>query len=333
LRSIFLLLILLASLQAVSQDGRFSFSAVKMGSPFRIILYAKDSATANVLAKDCWQLVDSLNAIFSDYLPHSELNRLSATAGKDSFVTVSAHLYKIFLSAEEAWKASEGQFDITIGALSHAWRRWRREKSFPAADSVTLLKRRTGFSNVVIDKSRHRVKLMQPGMQLDLGGIAAGYVAGEVVRFLTLKGISAALADASGDIVCSGPPPGKRGWNIGVNLPGKENTLLPETIVLHRKSVSTSGDVFQYIEHEGKRYSHIIDPSTGYGVTHQRNVTVIAGDGATADWLASACSLLPLKKVRALIKKSGAEFLITEMENNKLHSYFSKNFLNYWNKQ
>ena len=333
MRIFFLLIILSTSLNATSQDRRFSYSAIKMGSPFRIVLYAKDSSTADALAKASWQLVDSLNAIFSDYLPGSELNRLSATAGKDSFVAVSAHLFKVLLHAEQAWKLTEGKFDITIGVLSHSWRRWRREKVFPVADSVILALHKKGFSKVVIDKKQKRVKLLQAGIQLDLGGIAAGYVAEEVIRFLTSKGVSAALANASGDIVCSGPPPGRPGWSIGINLPGKENDLLPETIFLYGKSVSTSGDVFQYFEHRGKRYSHIIDPTTGYGVTHQRNVTVIADDGITADWLASACSILPLKKVRALVKKTGSEFLITEMKNGKLQSYFSKNFKNYWSKQ
>jgi thiamine biosynthesis lipoprotein len=87
------------------------------------------------------------------------------------------------------------------------------------------------------------------------------------------------------------------------------------------------------MEHEGKRYSHIIDPATGYGVTAQRNVTIIAADGATADWLASACSILPLKKVKALVQKTGGEFLITEMKNGKLHSYLSNGFKNYWTKE
>ena len=332
MRLFFLFVSLSASLFAESQNNRFSYSAIKMGSPFRIVFYAKDSIMAEALAQASWQLVDSLNAVFSDYLPGSELNRLSATAGKDSFVAVSAHLYKIFLQAEGAWKISNGRFDITIGALSHVWRRWRREKIFPAADSVSIARNKTGFSKVLIDKKQQCIKLMQEGMQLDVGGIAAGYIAEEVIKLLTSKGISAALADASGDIVCSGPPPEKEGWSIGINLPGKESKLLPQTIVLYGKSVSTSGDVFQYIEHAGKRYSHIIDPLTGYGVTAQRNVTVIACDGPTADWLASACSILPLKKVRAMAQETGSEFLITEMKNDKLRSYTSKGFKNYWSK-
>ncbi|HVF97711.1 MAG TPA: FAD:protein FMN transferase [Flavisolibacter sp.] len=304
-----------------------------MGSPFRIVLYAKDSATAHALVSASWKLVDSLNTIFSDYIPDSELNRLSATAGKDSFVAVSAHLYTLFLQAEQAWQMSDGRFDITIGALTHAWRRWRNAKSFPPADSIGAARQKTGFSKVVIDRRQQRIKLAQQGMQLDLGGIAAGYVAESVVRFLTSNGISIALADASGDIVCSGSPPGRPGWIIGVNRPGKESTLLPRTISLSGRSVSTSGDVFQYMEHEGKRYSHIIDPRTGYGVTAQRNVTVIAVDGATADWLASACSILPLKKARALARRTGSEFLITEIKRGKLRSFVTRGFKNYWNKQ
>jgi thiamine biosynthesis lipoprotein len=90
--------------------------------------------------------------------------------------------------------------------------------------------------------------------------------------------------------------------------------------------------VFQYIEHEGKRYSHIIDPKTGYGSTFQRNVTIIAPDGTTADWLATACSLLSLKKVRRLTKKMNAEFLITQRKKTRIKQYSSPGFRNYWGK-
>ena len=111
------------------------------------------------------------------------------------------------------------------------------------------------------------------------------------------------MADASGDIVMSDAPPGKNGWTIGINLPENENELWDKKLELKNFAVSTSGDIYRYTIHNGKKYSHIIDPRTGYGVTSQRNVTVIAKDGATADWLATACSILPIKKALAACKK------------------------------
>lgn len=289
-----------------------------MGSPFHLIFYATDSTTANELATEAFQLVDSLNAIFSDYIDSSELNRLSKTAGSGKAIPVSLPLYNILLQSKNAAQRSQGAFDITIGPLSKLWRTARKSKQFPPASEVQQAKKRVGIRHLLIDTATKTVKLLLPDMQLDLGGIAKGYVAQQVVNYLKEKGIAAALADAGGDVACSNPPPGKKGWTIGVNVPEKEADLLAQTLQISNEAIATSGDVYQYTEHNGKRYSHIIDPGTGYGVTHQRNVTVLAKDGATADWLATACSILPPAKCKGLVKHFGAEVLITQWHGNKI---------------
>ena len=99
---------------------------------------------------------------------------------------------------------------------------------------------------------------------------------------------------------------------------------------MHNQAVTTSGDAYQFMEKDGKRYSHIIDPGTGYGVTFQRNVTAIAADGTTADWLATACSILPVKKAKKLAGEMSAELLITEIKNEKIKYYSTNGFANYW---
>ena len=332
MRIVFLFFWLLLSQFLFSQDNRYVFTQQKMGSPFHLVFYCGDSSRAIPLANASFHLVDSLNNIFSDYLPGSELNRVCATAGKDSFVTVSDPLYEIFLVAEEAWQKTKGSFDITIGPLSKVWRKARKEKFFPHPDSIQKATEKVGWSNLLIDKENHRIKLVQNNMQLDLGGIAAGYIAQKIADFLKTQSMVSALVDASGDIVCTNPPPGKQSWIIGINQPGEANKLLEKNIEIKNCSVSTSGDVFQFIEHKGKKYSHIINPKTGYGTTFQRNVTIIAPDGTTADWLATACSILPLKKVRKLTKKLKAEFLITQRKKSRIKQYNSPGFRNYWEK-
>jgi thiamine biosynthesis lipoprotein len=128
------------------------------------------------------------------------------------------------------------------------------------------------------------------------------------------------------------PRQGKKGWTIGINQPGEANRLLEKYLELENCSVSTSGDVFQYIEHNGKKYSHIIDPKTGYGSHFQRNVTIITKDGTAADWLATAFSLLPLNKIRRIAKKMKAEYLVTQRTKTNIKEYGSKGFRNYWQK-
>ena len=296
---------------------RFQFTATKMGSPFNLVFYADDSTRASQLAKGAFAVVDTLNQVYSDYLPDSELNQLSRSAGKGKAFHVSSPLYSVLQLSQKASKQSKGAFDITIGPLSHLWRKARREKSFPAADSIHEALKKTGFRKLEIDTTTKQVMLSHPGMQLDLGGIAKGYVAQKVINFLKAAGVLSALADAGGDIVCSNPPPGKSGWTVGINVPGSGEEILPETVTISNAAIATSGDLYQYTEHHGKRYSHIIDPRTGYGVPFQRNVTVIAGDGATADWLATACSILSLKESLRLADGEAAALLITQIRNDK----------------
>ena len=170
-------------------------------------------------------------------------------------------------------------------------------------------------------------------MQFDFGGIVKGYAAQRVIDHLKNKHVPAALADAGGDIALSDAPPGKNGWSIAINIPGQANELMDQKLELKNCAVATSGDVYNYILHGGKKYSHIIDPRTGYGVTSQRNVTVIAKDGATADWLATACSILSPEKALTLAKKENAALLIATIKDGRIISYKTKNFESYFQKK
>lgn len=317
------------SFSGVAQQRRFQFTQLKMGSPFNLIFYATDSAKAATLAAQAFALVDSLNQIFSDYDTTSELSRLNNTAGSGRFMPVSAPLYQIINQSIKAAKESRGTFDITVGPLSWLWRQSRREHRFPDDSAVQAAKAKVGYRKLKLDTSNHRVQLFQKRMQLDLGGIAKGYTAQAVVDFLSSSGIASVLLDAGGDVACSGAPPGKQGWAIGINVPEQADALLHKTIELQNGAVATSGDVYQFTEHGGKKYSHIINPKTGYGVTFQRNVTVMARDGATADWLATACSILPMAKAKKLARRHNAALLIGVLKKRGFHFYKTRNVNRY----
>lgn len=319
----------LSGLFTHAQEKKFLFTENKMGSPFNLVLVTDDSLKAVTLARECFALVDTLNSLFSDYDSTSELSRLNAKAGKEPMI-VSSRLWNLLISSRRAWLQSKHAFDITIGPLSRLWRKARKEKRFPDSSAVAERKALVGFQQLQLHPADHSVYLPQKGMQLDLGGIAKGYAAQEVVNYLTRKGITHALADAGGDMVMSQPPPNSRGWTIGVNVPETTDDLLPEKLLLQNKAVATSGDAYQYIEHKGRRYSHIADPRTGYGISSQRNVTVIADDGALADWLATACSILSIQEAMQLVKKMKAELLITELRNKQVVYYDSPGFKRYW---
>ena len=319
----------LVSITSNAQKTRFSFSEQKMGSPLHIIFYAQDSVSANKQARACFELIDSLNHIFSNYDSSSELTSINNNAGIAKNIA-SPLMWELIMQSKEAYIKSKGAYNIAMGPLTQLWRTARRLKQFPNQVQIKNKLLLCDFNKIQFNNQDHSIYLSAKGMQLDFGGIGKGYIAQKVVDYLKKEGVTASLVDAGGDIVFGDAPPNKKGWIVGVNQPEKTDDLLPEKLQLHNMSVATSGDVYQFIEHAGKKYSHIINPLTGYGVTSLRNVTVIANNGADADWLATACSILPINEAKRLALSLHAELLITESVNNQLKRNNTKGFDKYW---
>jgi thiamine biosynthesis lipoprotein len=302
---------------------------MKMGSPFNLILVTDDSLKAAGLANRSFALIDSFNHLYSDYDTTSELSKLNAHAGKGK-QQISRGLLDILLYSKFAYTKSRSAYDITIGPLSQLWRRSRKEKKFPDKKIVDEKRKLVGFDKILIDRTHSFVTLPIAGMRLDLGGIAKGYIAQKVIEFLKRNGIPQALADAGGDMVMSDALNNNAGWVVGVNIPETTDDLLPKKLSLQNMAVATSGDAYQFMEHDGLKYSHIIDPRTGYGIHSQRNVTVIAKYGADADWLATACSILPVGDAKKLAVSMQAELLITILDKGKVVYHSTKGFAKYW---
>lgn len=327
---IFLLICFGFVLFANGQSKKFHFVQNKMGSPFNIILGSADSLKASRLANECFTLIDSFSHIYSDYDSSSELSKLS-TAPENEFQICSPALWDILILSKQAFENSLHSYDISIGPLSKLWRSYRKKQLFPDSLTVNESKKHVGFEKILWNDSLHQIALSIKGMKLDLGGIAKGYIAQKLIEFLQRNGIDTALADAGGDIVMSNSL-ANEGWLVGINVPETTDELLKLKLSLSNYAVATSGDAYQYIEHNGIKYSHIIDPRTGYGVSFQRNVTVIAKDGATADWLATACSIISIPEAKKICLNQHAELFISSIENGKLQTYQTAGFKKFWKK-
>lgn len=300
-----------------------------MGSPFNLIFVTNDATKASAIAKNCFKLIDSLNQIFSDYDTSSELSKINASAGIRA-VTMTPAMLELVMIAKKAYVKSHGAYDISIGPLSWLWRKARKLNEFPPDSAITAAQKLVGFDRLIIDPVKSTIFLPKIGMGLDFGGIAKGHIAQWVINYLKSIGIREALADAGGDIVMSGAPLKTKGWTVGVNIPETTDDLLSKKLQLANISVATSGDVYQYIEKNGLKYSHIIDPRTGYGVTSLRNVTVITSLGASADWLATACSILPIDLAKKVAQENHGQLLITTLQNGKIKFYSTSGFKKYW---
>jgi FAD:protein FMN transferase len=324
-----LVIIALFMANTASGQKKYVFERPEMGSPFTITIYSADSVAAARAAAAAFGKADTLNEVLSDYIDSSEINRLSATSGQGRYVVVSPPLFDILRRSLDAARLSHGSYDITLGPVVRLWRAARKTKQFPDRDSIRAALARTGYGFLHLDTVNRSVWLEKPGMRLDVGGLGKGFVAQAALDLLRQYGFPSAMVNAGGKIV-TGESPGKDGWLIGINAPGEKERILPLLLRLNECSVATSGDIYQYVEWNGKYYSHIIDPKTGIGITRRRNVTAIAGDGTTADWLATACSILSFRQSLRLIRRlPGAALFVTEKRKGRIDEKSSARFKNY----
>lgn len=306
---------------------RFEESRPRMGCPFRIVVYAANEPAAKSAIDAAFDRVSKLNQAFSDYDPESELMRLCARAGGPA-IAVSDDLFKILDLSIETSRISDGAFDVTCGPVVRLWRRARRDRKLPDPELLKNALAKVDWKAIELDRSGRTVRLLKPGMKLDLGGIAKGYAAQAALVELRNRGIDRALVAAAGDIAVADPPPGTEGWSIAIASLNPTRSAPPAKILLLKNAcVSTAGDAEQYVEINGKRYSHIVDPRTGLGVVRRASVTVIAADGATADRLDTAAYVLgEAAGTRLIDDHPGASALFLTEENGAVSIKTTRRF-------
>jgi len=270
-----------------------------MGVQVSVTLYAPSQDIAESAASAAFKRFAELEDIMSDYRPTSELMRLCARSGGPP-VRVSGDLFRVLKFAKEISRRSNGAFDVTVGPMVQLWRQSRKNATLPSEDELKNARALVGWRKVLLNDKDRTVRLTVPGMRLDLGGIAKGYAGDEAIKSLKRSGIRRAMVEAGGDIVLSGPPPGERGWRIAIpaarseqqGTTGNTENTGRTTLPLSNRGISTSGDTYQFVEIGGKRYSHVVDPRTGLGLTSHILVTVIARNGLTSDPLSKVLSVL-----------------------------------------
>ena len=305
---------------------RFSYVEPHMGTRFKILVYAPDETAAQRASQAAFARIAELDGIMSDYRPTSELMRLCQKAGGDP-VPVGEDLFLVLSRAQELARRSEGAFDVTVGPLSRLWRATKRARQLPEPEKLAAAKTLVGFDKMKLDDKAHTVQLLKAGMQLDLGGIAKGYAGDAAIAVLKKHGLDRALVAAGGDIVVSGPPPDAEGWTIAIAPLEDPESPPARFLVLKNAAVSTSGDAEQFVELDGKRYSHILDPKTGLGLVGRMSVTVVAPNGITADSHTKVvCVLGPERGLPLLDATPGTTALMVRLTEKGLEVIQSKQF-------
>lgn len=306
--------------------ARFAFTSPHMGTLFSITLYATNESSAKSAANAAFHRVAALDEIMSDYRADSELMRLCEQPfGKP--VPISQDLFDVFTRSQEISKLTDGAFDITIGPCVRLWRFSRKRKTLPTTQELATARAAVGWKNLRLDARARTATLLLPNMRLDLGGIGKGFAADEALKILKGRGVDCALVAASGDIAIGDPPPGETGWKVGISAIDVETNDTAHALVLHNCGISTSGDTEQFVEINGIRYSHIVDPATCLGLTNRIQDTIIAPNATTTDGLDTALSVMDVQRgLRLVDSLPHTAALFLKKEKGKTHTFPSREF-------
>ena len=290
---------------------RFALSTVEMGVNLNFVVYGDSAPLAEKAIRQAIEQVKKCNAIFSDYSQDSEISRLARSASNKP-VLVSDTLLEVLERSRDLHQSTAGAFDVTLGSLTLLWRQARREQKKPNPQLLETALSVAGLERLEINASDQTIKI-PAGMKFDFGGIVKGFAADLALASLRESGMPNAFVDLGGDIAIGDSPPGKPGWKIAI-APLDKTGPVSRYVTVSNCGVATSGDTEQFVEIDGARYSHILDPRTGLGLQRRASVTVIAGDATQADALASAFSVMPEDEVRRYLKaqKSQASFLLQQ---------------------
>jgi len=289
-----ILLIVASGCTADPSVRRFDYAQVIMGVRVNIAAYCESEVKARDAARNAFAEMVRVDGVLSDYRGDSEAMRLCDAAGSGP-VPVSRTLADVLRLSREFSQASGGAFDVTAGSVVQLWRAARKKAVLPVQGDVAAALSTVGWRRctvIEVDDGRFEVDLSPKGVRLDFGGIGKGFAADRGLAVMRRDGVPRALVGAAGDIAVGDPPPGRAGWRIEISE-GGDGPGPGEFIEVFRCGVSTSGDTEQFVEIGAVRYSHIVDPRTGVGVTQRLVVTTVAPNAATADAAATTLCILP----------------------------------------
>ena len=297
--------IAVASLHAAAAPGslhRYEASRMSMACLYAIEAYGPAAGRLPLVLDKAFDEVDRIDRLMSHYKSESPLSQLNREAGRHE-VAVDAELYVFIAEAMRYYRESGGAFDITVGPLMKAWGFFRGDGRVPSDESLATVLRHVGGSHVRLNPSARTIVFDEPGVELDLGGIAKGYAVDRVAALLRQEGIVAALISAGGSSVYGlGAPPGRESWDVQIQDP-IEGTKIASTVTLKNRALSVAGSSEKSFEKDGVTYSHIMDPRLGRPVQGILSVAVLTDTATAGDALDDAFFVLGPEGSRTYLKR------------------------------
>lgn len=285
-----------------------TFTGTTMGTTYAVKVIAPALAAAEEAGTRAaiQAALDDVDRRMSTYKPDSELSRFNRHAGSGPFA-LSAGTIRVFLMAQEVSEASAGAFDVTVGPLVNAWGFGPVKRARPPTDAeLAALRASVGYRLLTIDAAAGTIAKAQAGVYADLSAIAKGYGVDQVARALDARGFGRYMVEVGGEVRVKGGNAAGRPWQVGIERPDEAAQRAQLVVPMTNLAMATSGDYRNYVERDGRRFSHEIDPTTGYPIRHRlASVTVLAPECAFADAYATALLVLGPERGYALAVEKG----------------------------
>ena len=305
-----------------SVRGQESLVAVKkslslMGTKFEITVVADNQDLGYIYINEATAEIERIESIISSWKPNSETSLINKNAGIKP-VPVSMELFALLERAIKLSELTSGAFDISYAAFDRIWNFNGEMTTMPTASEIENTIAKVGYQNIILDKEKQTVFLAKKGMKIGFGALGKGYAADKAKELLVGKGVEGGIINASGDLTTWGTQASGKNWVVGITNPLAKDKVFSWLPVIE-SSVATSGNYEKYVTFKGERYSHIIDPRTGYPSKGVNSVSIFAKKAELCDALATAVFIMGRDSGIHLINQiDGVEVVVVDNE-NKVH--------------
>lgn len=289
-----------------------------MGVRFELTAVSDNEELARKSINDAIKEIKRIEALISSWDPNSETSLINRNAGIKP-VKVSNELFELIVRSNKVSALTNGVFDISFASVDKIWKFDGSQTTIPSKGSIAESVSKINYQNIILDKEKHTVFLKDKGMKIGFGAIGKGYAANKAKAKMLALGIADGVVNAGGDLITWGKMETGGDWSIGIANP-KEKEEVMGWLIINDLSVVTSGNYEKFFIADGKKYSHIINPTTGYPASGTRSVTIICKDAELSDALATSVFILGAKKGIALIDQLKNIECLVVTEQNQLQT-------------
>ncbi|WP_091495825.1 FAD:protein FMN transferase [Flavobacterium phragmitis] len=300
IHKLLILFVMLQSLSGYSQVLR-KRTTLLMGGRFDISIVAKDSLSAEQNINEVIAEITRIENLISDWKPDSQVSEVNQNAGVKP-VKVDREVFELAQRAIKLSEITNGGFDVSFAAMDRIWKFDGSMTEMPSAETIKKSVEKVGYKNIILDSVESTIFLKLKGMKIGFGALGEGYATDKCRAMMIQKGIEAGIINGSGDMSTWGKQPNGKDWKIGITNPFKPEKILA-AIPLKDGAITTSGSYEKFVVFNGKRYSHIINPATGYPTAGLCSVTVVGPNAETANGLSTSMMVLGQTEGLLLLQK------------------------------